>query len=133
VALATASDVQDILGRELDTAETALVERRLEQVERILLRRIPDLLEQIDAGDLDEADVIDIEAEAVLRVIKNPEGYLSENDGQYGYQLNREAADNSLRILPEEWSLLGIRPSRMFQIVPNLVASQSGTPFGVGG
>lgn len=59
------SDVHTILGRELTTEETALVERRLEQVERMILRRIPDLADQIDAGDLDEADVIDIEAEAV--------------------------------------------------------------------
>jgi hypothetical protein len=52
----------------------ALVERRLAQAERMLLRRIPDLLEKIPDGDLDEADVVDIEAEAVLRVVRNPEG-----------------------------------------------------------
>jgi hypothetical protein len=118
VALATASDVQAIYGETLTTEETGLVERRLEQVERMLLRRIPDLLEKIADGDLDEADVIDIEAEAVLRVVRNPEGLYSENDGNYGYQLSREAADNSLRILPEEWERLGIKPSRMFQISP---------------
>jgi hypothetical protein len=109
-----------------------MVERRLAQVERMILRRIPDLAAQIGAGDLDEADVIDIEAEAVLRVIRNPEGLRSETDGSYGYQLSREAADNSLRILPEEWQLLGIRPSKMFSIVPNLVAPARGSLFGMG-
>jgi Gp19/Gp15/Gp42-like protein len=133
VSLATASDVQAVLGRVLTTEETALVERRLAQVERMILRRIPDLDVKVTAGDLDEADVIDIEAEAVLRVIRNPEGLYSEQDGQYGYQLNREAADNSLRILPEEWLTLGIRPSKMFSIVPNLVAPQSGSSFWAGG
>jgi hypothetical protein len=121
MALATASDVQAVSGRTLSTEETALVNRRLEQVERMIVRRIPDLLEQIDAGALDGADVVDIEAEAVLRVVRNPDGLYSENDGQYGYQLSREAADNSLRILPEEWQTLGIRPSKMFSITPNLV------------
>lgn len=120
MAIATSSDVQTVLGRELDTADTALVERRLAQVERMLLRRIPDLLQQIDAGDLDEDDVRDIESEAVLRVIRNPEGLFSEQDGQYGYQRSREAADNSLRILPEEWELLGVRVGKMFSIVPNV-------------
>jgi uncharacterized protein YcaQ len=120
MAYASATDVQAVLGRTLTTEETALVERRLAQVERMILRRIPDLAEQIDAGDLDEADVMDIEAEAVLRVIRNPEGLRSETDGNYGYQLSSEAADNTLRILPEEWQTLGIRPSRMFTIVPNL-------------
>lgn len=116
---AEAADVQAVLGRTLTAEETALVERRLAQVERKILRRIPDLTEQIAADEIDQADVIDIEAEAVLRVIRNPEGLYSEQDGSYGYQLSREAADNSLRITAEEWERLGIKPSRMFSIVPN--------------
>lgn len=120
MAYASATDVAALLARELDTAETALVERRLAQVERMILRRVPDLATQIDAGDLDEADVIDIEAEAVLRLIRNPEGYTSESDGTYSYQFDRETASGKLEILSEEWERLGIRPSRMFSIVPNL-------------
>lgn len=115
---ANAADVQAIYGKTLSSEETALVERRLAQVERMILRRIPDLAEQISAGDIDQADVVDIEAEAVLRVIRNPDGLYSEQDGSYGYQLSREAADNSLRITAEEWERLGIKPSRMFQISP---------------
>lgn len=63
--------------------------------------------------------MVDIETEAVLRVICNPEGLYSEQDGSYGYQLSREAADNSLRITAEEWEWLGLKPSKMSQIVPN--------------
>jgi uncharacterized protein YcaQ len=98
----------------------ALIERRLAQVERMLHRRIPDLAARIDAGELDEADVVDIEADAVLRVVRNPEGFYSEQDGSYSYRLATGAADNSLRILPEEWQKLGVRPSRAFTIVPRL-------------
>lgn len=122
MAYAQASDVQAVLGRTLTTEETALVNRRLEQVERQILRRIPDLADQITDGTIDQDDVVDIEAEAVLRVIRNPEGLFSEQDGSYGYQLSREAADNRLRITAEEWERLGIKPSRMFSIVPNPVA-----------
>jgi Phage protein Gp19/Gp15/Gp42 len=118
MAYAKAVDVQAIYGKSLTTEETALVERRLEQVERKILRGIPDLEDQITAGTIDQDDVVDIEAEAVLRVIRNPEGLFSEQDGSYGYQLSREAADNSLRITTEEWVLLGVKPSRMFQISP---------------
>src|SRR5690349_9401694 len=100
---ASATDVAALLARELDTAEAALVERRLAQVERMILRRVPYLAAQIDAGDLDEADVIDIEAEAVLRLLRNPEGYASESDGTYSYQFNRETASGRLEILAEEW------------------------------
>lgn len=120
MAYAAAADVQAVLGRTLTTEETALVERRLAQVERMILRRIPDLAAQIDAGDLDEADVIDIEAEAVLRLVRNPEGYASESDGTYSYQFDRNAASGKLEILPEEWERLGIKPSRMFSIAPSL-------------
>ncbi|OBJ26866.1 Gp19/Gp15/Gp42 family protein [Mycobacterium colombiense] len=117
MAYAKAADVQAIYGKSLTTEETALVERRLAQVERKILRRIPALADQIAAEEIDQADVVDIEA--VLRVIRNPEGLYSEQDGSYGYQLSREAADNSLRITAEEWERLGLKPSKMFQIVPN--------------
>ncbi|CAN5579644.1 hypothetical protein BH09ACT8_BH09ACT8_27240 [soil metagenome] len=119
MAYATTADVEAVYGKALTTEETALVVRRLAQVERMILRRIPDLAGQTEAGDIDLADVVDIEAEAVLRVIRNPEGLRAENDGTYGYQLSSEAADNRLRILPEEWLTLGIRPSKMFQISPS--------------
>ncbi len=117
---ATAADVAALLARELDAAETALAERRLAQVERMIERRIPpDIAGRIAAGDIAQADVIDIEAEAVYRVLRNPpEGLYSEQDGQYGYQLSREAADNSLRVTNEEWSVLGVRVGKMFQITP---------------
>ncbi|WP_241473260.1 Gp19/Gp15/Gp42 family protein [Mycolicibacterium neoaurum] len=44
----------------------------------------------------------------------------SEADGQYSYTKSAAAADNSLRILPEEWQTLGIRPSKLTVIVPNM-------------
>lgn len=133
MSVAAAADVAALLARELDTAETELAERRLEQVERMIVRRIPDLLERITDGHLESDDVRDIEAEAVYRVMRNPEGLYSEQDGQYGYQRTREAADNTLRILAEEWAVLGIKPSRMFVIAPNLVTPQRDTPFNRGG
>lgn len=58
---------------ELDTAQTELVEFRFEQVERMLLYRIPQLFKRVAAGGLDEEDVRDIEeADAVYRVVRNP-------------------------------------------------------------
>jgi uncharacterized protein YcaQ len=130
---AQAADVQAVLGRTLTAEETALVDRRLAQVERMILRRVPDLAEQIGAGDLDDADVIDIEAEAVLRLIRNPEGYASESDGTYSYQFNRETASDRLEILASEWETLGIKSSRMFSTVPNLVAPVRSSSPSIGG
>ncbi len=133
MAYATAADVAALLARELDAAETALVERRLAQVERLILRRVPDLAGQIEAGQIDQDDVRDIEAEAVYRVVRNPEGIRSENDGQYSYQLSAEVADNTLRITSDEWAVLGVVVGKMFSIVPNLPAPVRGSAFGTGG
>ena len=72
---ATAEDVAARLGRELSTEETALVAVRLADVERMILRRVPDLAEKITAEDVDEADVVQVEADAVVRLVRNPEGY----------------------------------------------------------
>jgi hypothetical protein len=69
----------------------------------MLVRRIPDLDAKIATEEIDAAEVIDIEAEAVLRLVRNPEGYVSESDGNYSYQFNRETASGRLEILVEEW------------------------------
>lgn len=120
MAYASSADVAALAARALSTEEHALVNRRLEQVERMILRRIPDLDTKITGGDILEDDVIDIEAEAVYRAIRNPDGYVSEGDGTYQYQLNREAADNRLRVTAEEWAVLGVRVGKMFQISPSI-------------
>lgn len=116
---ASASDVAALLARELTTEEAALADRRLAQVERMILRRIPDLAERIADGDVDEADVRDTEAEAVYRVIRNPDGIYSETDGAYAYTKSADAADNTLRITADEWSTLGVRTGKMFSLVPS--------------
>lgn len=121
MAYANADDVAALWAKALSVEESALVERRLAQVERMIIRRVPDLVAQVTDGDIAEADVVQIEADAVLRVVKNPEGLWSETDGSYGYQLSREAADNSLRLLPEEWAVLGVRVGKMFSITPTWV------------
>ena len=47
MAQATASDVEVRLGRTLTTEEISLVETRLADVERMILRRIPDLADKV--------------------------------------------------------------------------------------
>lgn len=114
------ADVAALLARTLEPAEEALAQRRLDQVERLIKRRVPDLDDQITDGIIDQADVVDIEAEAVYRVMRNPEGFVSEGDGQYNYQRSPEAADGRLKLTAEEWLTLGIRPSKMFRISPGI-------------
>lgn len=119
MAYATAADVVTLWAKEPEPEVMVLIERRLEQVERMIRRRIPTLDNLVSASATFEADLIDIEADAVLRLVRNPEGYLSETDGAYTYQLQADLSGGRLQILDDEWTMLGVfRLSRMSTIVP---------------
>ena len=120
MAYASSVDVQYRLGRELSDEEQILVGTRLEDVERMIRRRVPDLDEKISDGDIAEDDLIQVEAEVVLRLIRNPDGLFMETDGNYSYQFSREAASGRLEIRREEWMLLGVRLGGVFSLTPSV-------------
>jgi len=122
MAYASAYDVVTLWAKEPEPEVMSLIERRLEQVERMIRRRIPDLDAKVSASDTFEADLIDIEADVVLRLVRNPEGYISETDGVYTYQLAADLTNGRLQILDDEWTALGVfRLSRMSVISPAFV------------
>jgi len=122
LAHATAEDVTTLWAQEPEDEVITLIERRLEQVERMIKRRIPDLDLRVAASNTFKQDVIDIEADAVLRLVRNPEGYISETDGQYTYQLSRDLSSGRLVILDEEWEILGVFSlKRMSVLAPRIV------------
>lgn len=123
MAYATDEDVAVLWARTPTDEEKALISRRLEQAERMIERRfrrslLPTIAEQILDGTLLEADVVQVEADAVLRLIRNPEGYLSETDGNYTYMLRADLATGQMAITAEDWATLGIVQSRMSVLVP---------------
>ena len=119
MAYATAQDVVTLWAKEPEPEVMILIERRLDQVERMIRRRVTDLDASVAASTTFEADLIDIEADAVLRLVRNPEGYLSETDGAYTYQLQADLTSGKLMILDDEWTALGVfRLSRMSTIAP---------------
>jgi hypothetical protein len=121
MAYATAHDVVTLWAKEPEPEVMVLIERRLEQVERMIRRRIPTLDAKVSASETFEADLIDIEADVVLRLVRNPEGYLSETDGAYTYQLQADLSGGRLTILDDEWQVLGVnRLSRMSIIDPQV-------------
>jgi hypothetical protein len=120
VALAQADDVAVRLGRELDASETLLVETRLNDAERMLKRRIDDLLSQA-ATDADFHDeVVRVESEMILRLVKNPDGYSQESDGNYSYAIYQAVASGKLEVTQDEWESLGVKGGGMFTIQPVL-------------
>jgi hypothetical protein len=119
MAYATSEDVSVRWARTPSDEEAALIQVRLEDVERMIRKRIPTLDALITAGDIVEDDLIQIEADSVLRLVRNPEGYVSESDGNYTYQFKQSTSAGTLEILPEEWALLGVRASGvLFSLVP---------------
>ncbi|RTL64435.1 MAG: hypothetical protein EKK42_24490 [Pseudonocardiaceae bacterium] len=109
MSYATTDDVAARLGRQLDPAELTIVSARLDDVERLIRTRVPDLDVRVSSGALSAAVVVMVEADAVLRVVRNPDGVVSETDGNYSRQLNHAAATGVLSLLPEEWRLLKVR------------------------
>lgn len=109
MAVATVEDVQRRFVRDLEDQERVVVAQRLDDVEDIILSRIPDLADRIADGSIRPSVVVMIEAEAVLRLIRNPDGYSQETDGNYSYSVSALVASGRLEVLPDEWRLLGVR------------------------
>ena len=127
MAYAAASDVAVRWGKALASLETEtvdLIEARLGDAERKIKRRIPDLDDKITGGDIDVEDLKQVEADMVLRLVRNPEGYISESDGSYTYMLHQELATGKLTVEPEEWETLGLIRSTMSILVPTVRVSQ---------
>ncbi|MDA3643785.1 phage Gp19/Gp15/Gp42 family protein [Saccharopolyspora indica] len=119
MAYATPEDVEARFTRELTEEEKAMVAARLEDVEAVIRARIPDLDEKVESGEIPLELLVMIECEAVLRVLRNPEGYSQETDGNYSYSMSSSAAPGRILILPEEWEWLGVRRGA-FTIRPRL-------------
>ncbi len=119
MALATVGDVSARLGRELSSDEAEQVSTLLGDAELLIKTRIPDLLARVAAGTIDSAVVIMIEANMVLRVVRNPDGYVQETDGNYSYQVSTAVASGRLSVLDDEWSWLGITRG-VFLLVPKV-------------
>lgn len=119
MAYATYQDVEARLGRTLDASEQTIVNTRLNDIELMIRHRIPDLDTKISTGVIDPQVLIMVECDAILRLIRNPEGFTAETDGNYSYQISAEVASGRLEILPSEWALLGVR-NGAFTIRPSL-------------
>lgn len=119
MAYATSADVSVRWARTPSAEEAALIDVRLEDVERLIRKRIPTLDVLVANDTILEDDLIQVEADAVLRLVRNPEGFVSESDGNYTYQFSHATAAGKLEVLPEEWTLLGVSDSGgLFSLVP---------------
>jgi hypothetical protein len=115
---AATDDVELRWGRKATPEEDELITTRLGDVERMIRRRIPDLDARVAAGTINLDDLIQVQADVVLRLVRNPDGYVSETDGDYTYQLSQKAASGVLELTPEEWAILGVVSNRLSILIP---------------
>jgi hypothetical protein len=107
VTYALPSDVSvrlgSALGASFDAAQAAAF---LDDVERMIRVRFPNLDAQVVAGLVSAADVVAVEANAVRRVMLNAEGFTDESIDNWSGKRSAALADGLLYITPEEWATL---------------------------
>ena len=120
MAYATITDVSTRLGRPIvDPSEVAQVEAWIGDVESLILARLPGLPDAVTAGLPTAATVAMVEANAVIRKIKNPDGKVAEGIDDYNYRLNENARKGELFLTDDEWALLAPgSPSGAWTISP---------------
>jgi hypothetical protein len=106
MAYATVEDVQARYHEEIDEALAVVVGTRLGDAELIIRNSIPDLDDRVAESETYEQIVIMVESDMVLRLIKNPDGYSQESDGNYSYAIYQQVASGRLEVLDDEWDLL---------------------------
>lgn len=110
MSFASFDDVQERFHRELEDVDRVLIETRLKDAEGKIRRRVRDLDDKVLDPEY-MALVVRICADAVIRLIKNPDGYVQETDGNYTYMLSQQLAEGRLRIEQDEWNDLGVSRS----------------------
>jgi hypothetical protein len=127
---ADATDVTNRWGKpraEIPDEVITMITTRLGDAERMITRRLTKLgralATDIIAGTYTKEDVIQVEAEAVLALAKNPEGFITETDGSYTYEMSPALLAGNIEITSEQWSWLGVNLSNMSIIIPVAVVS----------
>lgn len=110
MATATLADVENRLGRPLEASEEQLAATLLDDVEVLIRRRVSNL------ATIDQDALILVEARAVSRILRNPEGVRTQNAEGFGYTLDAQVASGRLALLDDEWYLLGIQ--RRYASIP---------------
>ena len=106
---ATVQDVATQLGRPIDEpSEVAQVTAGLELADMRIRQRYPNLAQLIADGRISENAVDLVEASAVARYSRNPEGFTSRSERIDDYQITHGMTNSSvgLTITDAEWALL---------------------------
>lgn len=90
----TFQDVADMSPTPLDVTTTTRVEGYIRRAERSLAKLLFGPAGTVEAlAGLDQATVVDVVVDAVVRFAENPHGFASETDGDYSYRRFERGTD----------------------------------------
>lgn len=124
-------DVADAIKGGVPDGESRWVATQLGRAMRLLSRLRPGLQQLVDDGGLDPGFVRDIVVEAVLRVVRNPDGVYREQEGEYGYSRSVDVASGRLEFLPSELALLSAKRTTTRASIPLVVPRPPGSAFSI--
>ena len=116
---ATTADIEARY-KPLNTQQTTNATAYLADAWALLTTRRPTLEADLDAGLVSEANVIRVVAAMVIRVMRNPDGKLSESIDDYKYTRSELLASGLLHVTGDE--LADITPGRRVRRSVRLVA-----------
>lgn len=110
MAYTTTADIEKRLMRSLTSAEAGAVEAWIDDLEAEIVQRIPDLDAQLTAGTILLATVKRVVSQAVIRVIRNPEGLRTVttgiDDATETRTVDSSLSSGALFLSSDEWDLI---------------------------
>lgn len=110
MAYTTTADVEVRLMRPLTTAETDAVGAWIDDLEAEIRQRIPDLADRITAGTVLVTTIKRVVSQAVIRVIRNPEGLRTVttgiDDATETRTVDSSLSSGALFMTSDEWDLI---------------------------
>lgn len=113
-SVTTFADVQKAQKRSVPTEDKAWIEDLIAKAEAILSLRRGDVEDWVAEQNSDKRRqaVKHAVTNMVTRVLKNPDGYTTEADGDYSYGRDKSLASGQLYATTTDLQLLGLRTGR---------------------
>lgn len=127
----TSEDVAKSYEGEISIPEVAWVEQKIDEAVRTLVGLIPSIPSRVHKGELDADLVKDKIVEAVLRVVRNPQGIESEGEGDYNIRLRNTTASGDIWFQEKDLILLGLNVTKKHR--PRTIHSKATPGWGFPG
>jgi hypothetical protein len=115
MAITTFADVEDFAKRDIPSSDQTWVEGKIDEAEALIETYVGDIDDWIAVDpDRRESKIILVTCRMVDRVLKNPEGYNTESDGDYSYGRFGALASGEIHVWRADLRILGLGARRRF-------------------